>query len=104
MYSVFRLLINQKSQLMEPMTKTKKKPVVSPLRVCRAHAARMLGMGNTKFGYLNNENVFTVITDKLGRSKGRRTYFMVDEIELYAVTNDPEKVRAFRREKGRLKP
>jgi hypothetical protein len=56
------------------------------------------------FWRLTKENIFTQITDPRGRGLGRTIFYMVDEIELYAVTNDPEKVRAFRREKGRLKP
>jgi len=84
--------------------KTKKKPETKPLRVNGAKAAALLSVGRDRFNDISHEGILTVIGDPRGRGRGRRTYYMVDEIELYAVTNDPEKVRAFRREKGRLKP
>ena len=83
--------------------KSQAKPEVKPIRMSGKDAYTFLGIGSVTFWKLSKENVFTVIASPKGRGLGRSTFYHTDELELYAVTNDPEKVRAFRREKGRLK-
>lgn len=96
----------------EPMettqTKRKKRDAdalpLKPLTVPTPQAFRFLGIGRTKFDQLVDSEVFTVIADPVfGRGHGRRMYFHVDELEIFAISRDSEKVRKFRKEKGRMR-
>lgn len=87
----------------KPRAKPKPKAPVKPIRLRGTQAAQFIGVGLTKFWELSHEDVFTLITGPEGRKKGHAIFYLVDELELYALSNDPEKVRVFRREQGRLK-
>lgn len=81
--------------------RTKRKAHVEPLRVRAGVAATMIGCGQTHLWKLSKQGIFTVVTSPQGRGRGKPVFYLVDELKLYAETNDPERVRAFRRECGR---
>jgi hypothetical protein len=81
--------------------RTKRTPVIEPLRVRGGEAATMIGCGLTQLWKLSKQGIFTVVASPQGRGRGKPVFYLVDELKLYAETNDPERVRAFRREHGR---
>ena len=89
------------------MTKTKRRSgaaaEIKPLTVGSPDAMRFLGIGRTTFDRLVSSETFTVITGPNGRGYGRRMFFRLDELEVFSTTRDPEQVRKFRKEKGRMK-
>ena len=84
------------------MSKTKQPPAIQPVRLRIKDAQTILSCGRTLLWRLGADNVFTVVRPD-GFGIGRRAYFLADEVRLYAETGDAEAVRAYRRQKGRLK-
>lgn len=89
------------------MTKTKlklkrSKTELKPVSIRLPSALKFLDMARTPFGLLVQEEVFTVISPK-GRGRGRPLYFFVDELEVFASTRNPDRVREFRAKNGRAK-
>lgn len=78
------------------------KPPVEPIRIRAREACIMLSVGLTKFGELLNSRIFTLQADPRGRGRGKPLYVFADEIKLFAETNDPDKVREYRRLMKRL--
>ncbi|WP_020469123.1 hypothetical protein [Zavarzinella formosa] len=84
-------------------SKSRPRPRPKPVTLNGSDAAAMLSIGLSKFNALSHENVFTLIADPRGRKSGRRIFYHTDELEIYGETRNPERVREFRREIGRLK-
>ncbi len=81
--------------------KAKTKP--EPVRVSGADAAQLLGISRSWLHKLMGQGVFTVVAHKDGRGRGRRVFLMKDELDIYAVSSDADKVREYRFDTGRLK-
>jgi len=87
-----------------PSKNAKYKARFKQIRCTAKDARTMLGCSASHLLDISCRDVFTQIyTDEEGRGRGKRVYYIVDEIEMYALTGSEWAVKAYRKKRGRLR-